>query len=281
MFERLTPVVLAILLLPTSQLRADTCCVDPDFAAAFLRHYSFARDWPADFPLHIDSSNLHYIGTSKTSHSQTVAWQSEQNVERTREVIVRAILDDGWRPLHEGQHAMRLMRGFISAAQAPNHFRASSFCTDDRGFLQLEVRTADIGTVATLNSNAANKGECARRIASAGLQPDFQSGLAKHLPTIVLPEEIKTGQVGFGHSSGSDHAEAKLAVNTDLTVDVIADGFEEQLQAQGWLLQSALDGASMSGHIWMKETDGLSLSLIVSAIERGQQIHLRMLMDLL
>lgn len=269
---------LFILFLENNVAAADTCCVDEDIAAAFLLHETYSRDWPSDFPLRVDIEGFEFIGSSQYTQAsiQSVAWRTELNPQSSRDLVTEAILADDWLPMPRVDR-MRINqeRGFI-----PHQRRAiednQQFCRGRDGTLSVRARQSTVGTVVTLTHSDQNRArDCAAHMAAREIHQIHGAGIMNYLPTLMLPESIEAHS-GSGTGGGGDEARADMSVTTALSAAEVSFYFEPQMKEQQWTLESDFQGSKTSGHLWRRTVDGLELTCIVTAIESGNGLRLRM-----
>lgn len=258
---------------------AETCCIDEDMAAAFPRFANYSRDWPNSFPIALDVGDLKYIGSSTATHADhtSVAWSGELDPDVAIELASDSLLAQGWRLVPRKGDA-NVQRGFV--AHRPIQIdEQRTWCRGQEGTIDVRARVASIGTVLTLSHSASPGGMgCESLIAAQDPRSRLDSGLLRHLPTLVLPKTVDLqpfAPSGFGGGSRDAHADAR--VRTDMSASEMAAYFESQMADQRWVLDVAFSGSVVSGHVWRRDVDQLSLYCVVTAADGGgDQVQLGM-----
>ena len=271
--------LLFILLLANSLYAADTCCVDEDIAAAFPMFLAFSRDWPADFPLNIDIEGFEFIGSSRFYKGlvHAVAWKSEIDSQLSRELVTETLLAKDWVPIPvNDRNQARSERGFIT--HKPRIVgKSQQFCRGGDGTLTIQARQSSIGTVVTLTHAIQEMGRnCAVLMAARITEQDHSIGIMAYLPTLMLPESIVADSPSGSGGGGDEEAHATKSVTTNVSAFDVSFYFEPQMKTQQWVLESDFQGSKISGHVWRRNVDGLELICIVTAIESGNGLRLRM-----
>ncbi len=272
--------LLLILALQSAVVLADTCCIDEDIAAAFVQHESYSREWPRDFPMELEIVGLEYIGSKRGYQGRymSVAWKTKSDPQSILDIAGVELVASGWAAMpHEERVTEYLQRGFIPQGGL-GVFNHQQFCRERDGTLSLQANETSIGTVLLLIHSPTQAGrDCAMLIATQQMHRGYVSGLVKYLPALALPKSINLSHyMGPGSGGGSDEAHATLTIETQVSAPEMAEHFESQMAEQDWSLETRFQGGSVSGHIWRREVDGLSLSCSVTATDGGDRLRLRM-----
>lgn len=205
------------LLMAGAATAEQTCCVDEDIAAAFMRS-SYSRSVPDSFPIGIESAELELIGSSIMPGGlhTTVAWKSEESPADARKLVTGILKRESWRLVPESERVRSMyQRGFVT--QRPMSTESNQqFCRDRAGTLTIHARSAAIGTVVTLSHYADRTApDCEAVIAAQRHEGRHDLGLIRHLPALALPESVKMpAHRGSGSGGGGDRAYASLTVET-------------------------------------------------------------------
>ena len=275
---------LFILFLTSNVYAVDNCCVDEDIAAAFPQVFNYSRDWPETFPIDITIEGFEYIASSRVRDYRylAVAWKSEMNAQISRDLVTEVMLEKGWvsMPEENQRRTSRSERGFIPH-QVKLTGNNQQFCRGRDGTLTVQARQSTIGTVVTLSHDNSNKSrDCAELMAKRNIHQSHSDGIMAYLPALSLPESIDTNS-GSGSGGGGEEAHASMSVTTNDSAADISFYFEPQMKAQQWVFDSDFQGSKASGHVWRRNVDGLELICIVTVIESGNGLSLRMRVEAL
>jgi len=259
----------------------ETCCVDQDIAAAFMRDEQFSRAWPDSFPVDVDSPFLELIGSSvnRGGLQTTVGWKSTLSPDDARRLVTAALRKESWRVIpRSGRLQAMHEHGFVPHQPAPTEAH-QQFCRGRAGQVTILARSTRIGTVVTL-SHFAHPGasDCESTIAAQSEGMRYRSGLVRYLPSLQLPESIKLSPyMGGGSGGGSQDARASLTLETSVSPDNLMTYFDRQMVDQGWRMDANFRGNATIGHTWLRDVDGLTLACIVTAFSgANDRVRLRM-----
>ncbi len=270
---------LVICCLLSSYTAAESCCVDEDIAAAFLQHTTYSREWPGSLPIELTSDSLEFIGSSdQGGYVTTVAWKSAAAEEETREIFAKALIAEGWTPMPENEHLRsRMQRGFVGSGTRRLN-TAGRYCRKRDGIFSVHVKPTSVGLIAVLSLNKrAGNTDCAGLIATQTMPTGYLSGLLNYLPVLSLPSSVQTlPYAGSGVGGGSNDAHAELTVETSVSGSDIVSSFGAQMSSQDWTLDTTFAGDVSSGSVWLREANGLQLTCLLTAVDGGPEVRLRM-----
>lgn len=272
-----------LLIISSAAHAGETCCVDPDIAAAFLQHYTYSREWPEGFPIDVQDPSLEFIGSSVgTFGMQTaVAWTSDLQPDAARQMVADALRKEMWRPIPQGERMQAsFQRGFVSHKQMPVT-DYQQYCRNQDGQATLVATASDIGTVVTL-SHFANRGaqDCETMIRAQAGGHFFNRGLLGYLPVLKLPEALDLPPyAGNGIGGGSDEAHSSVSVGSAVAPETLMASFDGQMVEQGWHMDANFQGNATMGQVWLREIDGLKLACVVTAV-LGDESNIRLRMHL-
>ena len=95
--------------------------------------------------------------------------------------------------------------------------------------------------------------------------PEDATDLLEHPEDLPFFEELK-GEAHEGYVEGVVFIGQSLSVSH----------FEPQMATQEWIMDTGFQGSAASGQIWLRSVDGLNLVCIVTAIDSGDTLRLRM-----
>ena len=83
-----------------------------------------------------------------------------------------------------------------------------------------------------------------------------QLGRAPEAFNLVLPEGAPARHIGSGGGGDLVSMRARTLASSTVSIDVLLQHFEAQLQRQGWRLDTTHRGADNGGSVWMRRAGG-------------------------
>lgn len=194
---------------------------------------------PETFPRELLPEGATAAVSSVSDRSTTVVAEAPQLTDDTRAYVRRAEAG-GWI-----SHGPMSMRGLVSSATEP----PLMFCQGDRyATVYLSPRPAG-GRYARISlTTDPRRGACQPMPRYAG--PSFFADIT--LPFLTPPAGSRS--MGAGSSSGSDHHDQRLRMQTQLSVEALVSHYVTQLQKDGW----KLDGRGEAGGVAMARLTKMS-----------------------
>ena len=241
-------------------------CVDPDVRAGLLPGLAeettvVSRDFPEFLSGVAPSDELEFIGSSVAPFETVAAYKTGLPTGDAFGTAAGMLDEAGWR-VFEIQTPVR--GGFVTGAQPPPQF--GTFCRDDRA---LHAIAAEVeGTTYVRLSLWPDVGpgpyqEIPGALDSFGLPPTGESDLYEHMPTLVIPRQTTVLNPSGGYIIGAGGFPAtgrsigtEIELETDLSAQSLLEHYGQQLQDQGWRLDTAWSGESSSGSAWTRSPDG-------------------------
>ncbi len=251
-------------------------CLDPIVAATFLTGFgtqgmpSVSQNVPEPLSGVEQLENINFIGTyeSGTNYSagKNLGFVSDKPVAEVEQVLEQFLRSHGWdQSRNDGSRGT----GFRQATRS----QGITLCSDADGMVTLMVREFDGQTVANLMSYSSRNVDCASMNSRMAYRP---IGLNKHMPTLDLPDGAKLSMnVGMGNSSSGNAASTQAGFQVDRSKTQVLAHFDQQIEAQGWSLDSGWEGQQVSGSSWTKTMDDKSVVGILTLVANDDSFAVR------
>lgn len=212
---------------------------------------------PETFPRELLPDGATAAVSSVSERSTTVIAEAPQLTDDTR-AYVRKAEAAGWI-----SHGPMSMRGLVSSAIEP----PLMFCQGDRyATVYLSPRPAG-GRYARISlTTDPRRGVCQPMPRYMG--PSFFADIT--LPFLTPPDGSRS--MGTGSSSGSDHHDQRLRMQTTLTVEALVKHYVAQLRNDGWKLEGRGedDGFAIARLVKMSSiNEAIIANLIVNRMPNG------------
>lgn len=252
-------------------------CVDPGVREGLLFRTPesgafLSRTVPDDLAGLPDAEELEFIGSSVSSFLTVAAYKAELAPVDAMSIAAGLLREAGWRDFQ-----MRMPSGGFVTGNEP---RIDTFCRDDS---MLDVVGSVSGDTTYVRLQVRPTIEWIDCDASEGTLPGLvarmrgRATLHEHVPTLLIPAgaaPLETGAslmaspLGF---SGTDRtAGAETELQTALSAQELAEEFGRQLEAQGWVYDTAWSGEYASGSGWTRSpTEELELTGLLDVIALG------------
>lgn len=255
-----------ILFVPGASAQEDLlACVDQDVRAGLLPAMTEAttvvsRDFPEFLSGLAPSDDLEFIGSSVAPFETVAAYKTGLATGDAFAAAAGLLREAGWSAL---EIESPFSGGFVTSVQPLPQF--GTFCQDDRN---MHVMAAEVQGTTYVRLSLwpdAEFGPCEEMPGgqdSFGFGPTGESDLYSHMPTLVLPEQatvlnpyggyiIGAGEFpGTGRSTGTE-----IELETDLSAQTMVEHYGQQLEDQGWRLDTGWSGEYSSGSTWTRSPD--------------------------
>ncbi len=245
---------------------------------------------PVDFPQVDLPDSITVRGSLDNDFSQMVVFSSAVPVEEASMDLAESFENSGWTRLIS-QNFTPQQNGFIYPDQPPQPLGADDqFCHDRYGTMTL---TSSQGSENFINLRLMNQAmmqpgfSCQQQnqqrqmqIDRAGNGPGFGMPNQQYLPRLEMPEgdgqnaRPRSPFFGLrGISGSSNDFETQASISGDWSVEELNQHFADQLQAQGWQLDSDWAGEVSAGGNWTINPEAnTNLIGILTVLERTQGI---------
>jgi hypothetical protein len=254
--------ILLVLVASTSSFADDPfACVDPDVADVFLGGWyqnssAYSTSVPdnfADLNVPVDFT---LVGSQVANSHMSVAYKTDMNVEAALSSAVSAMTDAGWKTM-EGQRMSH--RGGFQTSAIP---QATSFCRDGAPQVLSAISRRKSGqTYVSYSMHSQVQSQpCGEPPPTSRFDP--YRTLNGHLPTLKLPEDSKSSNVGGG--GGGDEVNSHVDVLTTMSRAALLRFFGDQIQDQQWAFDTNWSGEMSSGSLWTLDTpeDGMLIGTL-------------------
>lgn len=249
-------------------------------------------DLPVDFPPLDLPDSLSVLGSLDNDFNQIVVFESEQPFEAASAALVDSLFDAGWTLLASLNYEVPT-NGFISPTPPDRPVGPDEqYCHDDFGTLTIAQGRGQGGgellTVRMNNRSLMQPGfSCRQQNEQRRMQRDRGPGFGfamqnrQYMPRLVLPEQSEPSQPAFGISrfgggfSGSnDDFETNSRMAAELSLGEVNAHFAEQLEAQGWTLDSDWSGAVSAGGNWTySPEENLAYIGTLTILKRNDEVY--------
>ena len=241
-------------------------CVDPDVRAGLLPGLAeettvVSRDFPEFLSGVAPSDEIEFIGSSVAPFETVAAYKSGLPTGDAFGTTGEMLGEAGWRAFDI--QAPR-SGGFVTGAQPQPQF--GTFCRDDQTLHAIAAEVEGTTYVRLSLWPDVGPGPCEEitgGLDGFGFPSAGESDLYEHMPTLAIPEEAAvlnpTGGyiIGAGEFPGTGRSIGTgIELETDLAAQSLLGHYGQQLEDQGWRLDTAWSGESSSGSAWTRSPDG-------------------------
>jgi hypothetical protein len=226
----------------------------------FAVYSDIAEEFP-DFPV---PDGFTVVGSVYQMTQLSVVFETESVEEEAAQTIITVFENQDWIqfPVFARQNQEV---GFI-APQPFNPGRSQTLCHDDLGHISIRGSTTGNGNYLSLGFNLVRsnqQGNCEQQLAmqqvSAG-QMSRSIGLRQYLPRMEIPEQqnrLRTSPffVSGGFSSSGNTVDTDGAMTSEQDIDEIYEYFSDQIEEQGWELDSEVVGSLSANGTWTKSPE--------------------------
>ena len=250
----------AVLLLADASSAQDDllACVDPDVRRGLLigmvdtGETVVSRAIPDVLSGLPEFDEIEFIGSSVSEWQTVAAYKTPLATADAMNIVAGGLREAGWRNLEAPGPPGG---GFMTRAQP----RFDAFCRED-AMLSAVASFSDDSTFVRLQVNPGPGGICDELsgVSRRGIVRNIGGpNIYEHMPTLALPDgtaplESRTGlALGFGGFSGTDRsASTEIELETDRSVQELVELFGQQLEEQGWSLDTVWTGQYSTGSGW-------------------------------
>ena len=241
-------------------------CVDPDVRAGLLPGMTeettlVSRSFPEFLSGLGPSGELEFIGSSVAPFETVAAFKTGLPTGEAFGIAAGMLGEAGWRSV---EIQAPVSGGFVTSAQPPLQFGTS--CRDEQALHAIAAEVEGTTYVRLSLWPDVGPGPCEEipgGLDSFSFPPTGESDLYELMPTLVMPVQatvlnpyggyiIGAGEFpGTGRSIGTE-----IELETDLSGQSLLEHYAQQLEDQGWRLDTAWSGESSSGSVWTRAPDG-------------------------
>ncbi|MEM7706781.1 MAG: hypothetical protein AAF358_14570 [Pseudomonadota bacterium] len=251
-------------------------CLDPVIAATFLTSFgsqgtpSVSSEPPEPLSGVEQLEGISFLGNyqSNTTFAQTqnLGFVSDQSVREVEQKLEAFLSDRGWK-------ALQTSRPGVSGFRQTKRTQGVSLCSDKNGMATLMAREHEGQTIANVMSYQNGRVDCAAMSSGIGYRA---LGLNEHMPTLNLPDGAKmTPTLGMGSSAGSQTASTQASFELEMPKTRVLAHFDQQIEAQGWSLDSGWEGQQIAGSSWTKTVDDKSVVGILTLVANDNSFAVR------
>ncbi len=240
--------------------------------------FAVYSDVPDEFPDLQIPAEFSVVGSVYQMTSLRVVFATQLNEEDAVQAMVDVFEAENWMqlPIMES----RLPRtGFI----APNQINVGNFqalCHDDFGrvTIRFSERAPSNYLSAALSAGRNRPGYCQQQLtmqqAAAG-QMSRSIGLRQYLPRMEIPADQNRQRLGVamvgGLSSSSNSVDTEASMTSEQSLDEVYRYFADQIEEQGWELDSEAVGSLSANGTWAKSPEAnLNLLGRLSVTKSGE-----------
>ncbi|MBL4573432.1 MAG: hypothetical protein JKY86_10220 [Gammaproteobacteria bacterium] len=240
----------------------------------FAIYSDIAEEFP-DFPI---PTGFSVVGSVYQMTTLRVVFKTDTDEDAALQSMIEVFEVQDWVQLPTFSR-QRQEVGFISPPLI-NMGRAQNMCHDDLGYLTLRYSSGE-GTnylstsISVIRSN--RQGTCEQQIAMQQASYGQYSqpfGIGQYLPRLEIPESQNRPRAAFlsgGTSSSGNSVETDGSITTDQDIEEVYRFFADQIEAQGWELDSEVVGSLSANGTWTKSPES-NLNLIgrLSVLNSGE-----------
>ena len=220
-----------------------------------------SRNFPEFLSGLAPSDEFEFIGSSVAPFETVAAYKTGLPTGDAFGTVTGMLDEAGWRAFDI--QASR-SGGFVTGAQPQPQF--GTFCRDDQALHAIAAEVEGTTYVRLSLWPDVGPGPCEEvpgGLDGFGFPPTGESSLYEHMPTLDTPEQttvlnpsggyiIGAGEFpGTGRSIGTE-----IELGTDLSTQSLLGHYGQQLEDQGWRLDTEWSGESSSGSAWTRSPDG-------------------------
>ncbi len=218
-------------------------------------------DLSSSFPDIPIPNSFQLLGSIDRGYGNSAVYRTELTPDQIDSTLAEILLQadyidfelPGMRPAEQG---------FVqAAANAPRKF--NRYCHNSYGFLShsyVEKKSSGIVTLSTstLNDNRSCEEQLEEQQLTMGPMGRQGSGLEEHLPRMELPETepVRGAYSPFfrvgGYSGSRNGIESKADLTIDWSIEEVFTHFSEQIDNQGWVVDTSNIGSTSATGIWTK-----------------------------
>lgn len=170
----------------------------------------------------------------------------------------------------------RSNNGFVSR-QLPDRPNYPRYCHDQDGFLSFSIQNHGAENIVNVSQSFDNDSRSC--VAKAEEQQRAMTrisarnlSLQQYIPTMVLPDNGRRRMpvFGFGMSGSGSDLETEGNIRIDWSIDAVYAHFKDQIQEQGWELDSENIGVASANGTWTRSPEaGLDLIGTLTVLAAG------------
>ena len=229
------------------------------------------------------------LGSVETGYSDNTYLKTDLPFDQAKAVLFDPLMADGWIEIVSYMQFVP-ETGFVNNNLPET--TTNQICHDDFGNMTIRFSSLeDANLVTLLISNQMMMGggvptTCAQQNEQQSMAFNrgmgMNAGVRQYMPTLEIPEEADIVFPAFGGFSGSNNdAESKTTIPIDWAISEVYSHFAEQLEAQGWNLDSDWEGSIFYGGNWTKSPEEnvniIGILSILNLAEDSYQMSFRIL----
>ena len=284
--NKLPSACIFLLLFPNFAILADTEFedsipiekVEALFNAYYEDQFAVYSDIAEEFPDFPVPAGFSVVGSVFQMTTLRVVFETDLEESEAIQSIVQVFEAQNWiqfptfsRPIQEV--------GFIAPRQF-NMGRSQTLCHDDLGHITIRYAERDHGNYLSAGYSLVRsnqQGDCEQQLAvqQASFSQMSQSlGLRQYLPRMEIPESQNRPRVAAwmvgGSSSSGNLVETDGAMTSDQDIEEVYRYFADQIENQGWELDSEAVGTRSANGTWTKSPESnLNLLGRLSVLDSG------------